>query len=323
MMEEKYVKVNGAKAFLLAARPKTLSGAAVPVMIGVAFAIHDMGWGQFVTPTGATWLSCPIVPALLCFLFAFAMQVDANFVNDYFDYVRGGDDRATRLGPRRACAEGWITLPAMRIALVITTAIACLLGLPLVAYGGWEMILVGLACVVFCFLYTTLFAQHGLGDVLVLVFFGIIPVSLTYYVTLSGINQIIPLQVFFSSIACGVIIDTLLVVNNYRDIDNDRQTGKNTLIVRIGQHGGEYLYVYLGLLGALMIVNTILYDSSGLLPYLYLGLAFLPYAILHYKAYNRMKAIGKGRELNQVLAMTARNILVFGVTSALAILFIA
>lgn len=322
-MEKSHVRLNGAKAFLLAARPKTLSGAAVPVMIGIAFAIHDMGWKQFVSPTDGTWLSCPIVPALLCLLFAFAMQVDANFVNDYFDYVRGNDDRATRLGPPRACAEGWVTLPAMRVALVVTTAIACLLGLPLVAYGGWEMILVGLACVVFCFLYTTLFAQHGLGDVLVLVFFGIIPVCLTYFVVQSGINQTIPLQVLFSSIACGVIIDTLLVVNNYRDIDNDRQTGKKTLIVRIGQHGGEYLYNCLGLLGALMMVNTILYESSGLLSYLYLGLAFLPYAILHYKAYNRMKAIGKGRELNQVLGMTARNILVFGITSALAILFIA
>lgn len=322
-MEKSHVRLNGAKAFLLAARPKTLSGAAVPVMIGIAFAIHDMGWKQFVSPTDGTWLSCPIVPALLCLLFAFAMQVDANFVNDYFDYVRGNDDRATRLGPPRACAEGWVTLPAMRVALVVTTAIACLLGLPLVAYGGWEMILVGLACVVFCFLYTTLFAQHGLGDVLVLVFFGIVPVCLTYFVVQSGINQTIPLQVLFSSIACGVIIDTLLVVNNYRDIDNDRQTGKKTLIVRIGQHGGEYLYNCLGLLGALMMVNTILYESSGLLSYLYLGLAFLPYAILHYKAYNRMKAIGKGRELNQVLGMTARNILVFGITSALAILFIA
>lgn len=322
-MEKSHVRLNGAKAFLLAARPKTLSGAAVPVMIGIAFAIHDMGWKQFVSPTDGTWLSCPIVPALLCLLFAFAMQVDANFVNDYFDYVRGNDDRATRLGPPRACAEGWVTLPAMRVALVVTTAIACLLGLPLVAYGGWEMILVGLACVVFCFLYTTLFAQHGLGDVLVLVFFGIVPVCLTYFVVQSEVNQTIPLQVFFSSMACGVVIDTLLVVNNYRDIDNDRQAGKKTLIVRIGQHGGEHLYNCLGLLGALMMVNTILYESSGLLSYLYLGLAFLPYAILHYKAYNRMKAIGKGRELNQVLGMTARNILVFGITSALAILFIA
>lgn len=322
-MEKSHVRLNGAKAFLLAARPKTLSGAAVPVMIGIAFVIHDMGWKQFVSPTDGTWLSCPIVPALLCLLFAFAMQVDANFVNDYFDYVRGNDDRATRLGPPRACAEGWVTLPAMRVALVVTTVIACLLGLPLVAYGGWEMILVGLACVVFCFLYTTLFAQHGLGDVLVLVFFGIIPVCLTYFVVQSGVNQTIPLQVFFSSMACGVVIDTLLVVNNYRDIDNDRQAGKKTLIVRIGQHGGEHLYVCLGLLGALMMVNTILYESSGLPSYLYLGLAFLPYAILHYKAYNRMKAIGKGRELNQVLGMTARNILVFGITSALAILFIA
>ena len=108
-MNENHVAVNSGKAFLLAARPKTLSGAAVPVMIGVALAIHDMGWERFVTPVAGDWYRMPLVPALLCFLFAMVMQVDANFVNDYFDCVRGKDDRETRLGPKRACTEGWVT----------------------------------------------------------------------------------------------------------------------------------------------------------------------------------------------------------------------
>ena len=136
-MNENHVAVNSGKAFLLAARPKTLSGAAVPVMIGVALAIHDMGWERFLTPVAGDWYRMPLVPALLCFLFAMVMQVDANFVNDYFDCVRGKDDRETRLGPKRACTEGWVTLPAMRRCLVVTTALACLFGWSALEAGRW------------------------------------------------------------------------------------------------------------------------------------------------------------------------------------------
>ena len=205
---------------------------------GVALAIHDMGWERFVTPVAEDWYRMPLVPALLCFLFAMVMQVDANFVNDYFDFMKGTDDEQ-RLGPKRACAQGWITASAMRSGLFVTTLLACIVGLPLVYYGGWEMIMVGLACVVFCFLYTISFSYIGLGDLLVLVFFGIVPVCMTYWLTAppTALTSI-PFAVVLMSIACGLIIDTLLVVNNYRDIDNDRRAGKLTLIVRIGERGG-------------------------------------------------------------------------------------
>ena len=167
-MDDTNVRVNSAKAWFLAARPKTLTGAAVPVMIGIACAVALHG-------VEVRW-----VPAVLCMLFALIMQIDANFVNDYFDFMKGTDDEQ-RLGPKRACSQGWITAPAMRSALLLTTAVACVVGLPLILYGGWEMILVGLACVVFCFLYTISLSYMGLGDVLVLVFFGLVPVSMTYW----------------------------------------------------------------------------------------------------------------------------------------------
>ena len=91
---------------------------------------------------GRTFGSC-----LLYFVFSlpFLMQIDSNFINDYFDCLKGNDDRATRLGPKRACSEGWITLPAMRIGLVVTSLLASLVGIPLIFFGGWEMILVGAA----------------------------------------------------------------------------------------------------------------------------------------------------------------------------------
>lgn len=159
------VKTDSPKAWLLAARPKTLTGAAVPVMIGVSLAwVDSRQYGDDVFQ----W-----VAALLCFLFAFIMQIDANFINDFFDFANGTDDTSTRLGPRRACAQGWVKLSSMKRAIALTTCLACVIGLPLVWFGGLEMILVGAVCVVFCFLYTTHFSYLGLGDLLVLVFFGV------------------------------------------------------------------------------------------------------------------------------------------------------
>lgn len=307
-MDETNVRVNSLKAWILAARPKTLTGAAVPVMIGIACAVAMYGW-----------CGIRVVPAVLCMLFALIMQVDANFINDYFDFMKGTDDEQ-RLGPKRACAQGWITASAMRSGLFVTTLLACIVGLPLVYYGGWEMIMVGLACIVFCFLYTISFSYIGLGDLLVLVFFGIVPVCMTYWLTAppTALTSI-PFAVVLMSIACGLIIDTLLVVNNYRDIENDRRAGKLTLIVRIGERGGLVLYLMLGLVGTILaIVGVVLLDwhegqwTQSLL---------IIYTPFHTWAFNEMRYIRKGAELNRVLGMTARNMFIFGLLASAALVF--
>lgn len=307
-MDETNVRVNSLKAWILAARPKTLTGATVPVMIGIACAVAMYGW-----------CGIRVVPAVLCMLFALIMQVDANFINDYFDFMKGTDDEQ-RLGPKRACAQGWITASAMRSGLFVTTLLACIVGLPLVYYGGWEMIMVGLACIVFCFLYTISFSYIGLGDLLVLVFFGIVPVCLTYWLTAppTALTSI-PFAVVLMSIACGLIIDTLLVVNNYRDIENDRRAGKLTLIVRIGERGGLVLYLMLGLVGTILaIVGVVLLDwhdgqwTQSLL---------IIYTPFHTWAFNEMRYIRKGAELNRVLGMTARNMFIFGLLASAALVF--
>lgn len=307
-MDETNVRVNSLKAWILAARPKTLTGAAVPVMIGIACAVAMYGW-----------CGIRVVPAVLCMLFALIMQVDANFINDYFDFMKGTDDEQ-RLGPKRACAQGWITASAMRSGLFVTTLLACIVGLPLVYYGGWEMIMVGLACIVFCFLYTISFSYIGLGDLLVLVFFGIVPVCMTYWLTAPPTALTpIPFAVVLMSIACGLIIDTLLVVNNYRDIENDRRAGKLTLIVRIGERGGLVLYLMLGLVGTILaIVGVVLLDwhdgqwTQSLL---------IIYTPFHTWAFNEMRYIRKGAELNRVLGMTARNMFIFGLLASAALVF--
>ena len=307
--ENNNITTNSLAAWILAARPKTLTGAMVPVMIGTAWAWRLGGGEEF-----------RVLPAVLCFLFAFLMQIDSNFINDYFDCIKGNDNRTTRLGPKRACSEGWITLPAMRLGLVITSVMACLVGLPLIFFGGWEMIVVGGVCVLFAFLYTTYFSYLGLGDVLVLVFFGIIPVVFTTYVILPNHSQALCLQVIMSGVICGCVIDTLLVVNNYRDRENDKRDGKITLIVRIGEGKAERLYLALGLVAYLQLFLLLFSGETGsLLTFLFLFILFLPYSVLHYKTAMRMKKIKRGKELNTILAQTARNMLLYGIATAIAI----
>ncbi len=291
-------------AWLLAARPKTLSGAAVPVMIGLVLAFTDaQNYGDDVF----SWTA-----AVLCLLFAFIMQVDANFVNDFFDYVRGNDDATSRLGPLRACSQDWVSIDKMKHAIATTTIIACLVGLPLIWYGGLEMILVGVLCVLFCFLYTTHLSYLGLGDVLVLFFFGIVPVCCTYYVQLHAVTW----QVFMASIACGLVIDGLLIVNNYRDRYNDERDGKRTLVVMIGPDATEWLYLALGCIACL--IGLVFWLNGHVLAFV---LPFL-YLLLHVFTWIKLRRINFGRALNECLGETARNILVYGILVSLGMLLI-
>ena len=304
MLEEQKIVTDSVKAWLLAARPKTLTGAAVPVMIGVALAFVD---AREYDGDVFSW-----VAALLCLLFSFAMQIDANFINDFFDFANGTDDAETRLGPRRACAQGWVKLDSMKKAIALTTCMACVIGLPLAYFGGLEMVLVGALCVVFAFLYTTFFSYQGLGDVLVLVFFGIVPVCCTYYVQLHTITW----QVFLASLACGLVIDALLIVNNFRDRDNDRLAGKNTIIVKLGAEAGLQLYIGVGI-GAVILGATFWMNGHPLatvLPLLYL--------LMHVFTYLKIKRIYQGKALNLCLGETARNIFIYGVCVSVGLLLV-
>ena len=289
------IKTNSLQAWVLAARPKTLSGAAVPVMIGLALAISD---GHFRD-----------IPALLCFLFAFLMQIDANFINDYYDCKKGLDN-GERLGPKRACTEGWITMPAMRKGIAVTTVLSCLTGLPLVLYGGWPMVVIGVLCVVFCFLYTTCLASLGLGDVLVVAFFGVVPVFTTYYLQ----TQLIEPFALILGFACGLAVDTLLVVNNYRDREQDKANGKKTLAVIAGEKSTEFLYLEMGFCAAALCQTLWLVGKEEA------ALLVLPYFVLHFIAFRRMRRIRRGKALNEVLEATARNILLFGVLLSIGLI---
>ncbi len=285
----------------MAARPKTLSAAAVPVFIGVALALSD-------SQGCIRWM-----PALLCLLFAWVMQIDSNLVNDYFDFKHGNDGE-DRLGPKRACSEGWITPGTMKRGILLTTLLGCAIGLPLILFGGWEMVIVGICCVIFCFLYTTKLSYVGMGDVLVLLFFGIVPVCCTYFLTLPQGAQTLTWEAFVCSVCCGMVVDALLVVNNYRDYDNDRRNGKQTLIVKMGRKGGERLYLLLGIVpfGVMLAASYVKGAPS-------IATLYVLYAILHINTYRKMLQIREGKALNAILGMTARNIFLYGIISLIVI----
>lgn len=292
------IETNSFKAWILAARPKTLTGAAIPVMLGCALAFM---YGKF-----------SLAPSCLCFLFAFLMQIDANLINDLFDFLKGSD-REDRLGPERACAQGWITPKAMGIGIGVTTVAACLVGLCLLFFSGWEMIPVGMACVIFAFLYTAgpyPLAYHGWGDVLVLIFFGFVPVGCTYYVMAHDWNT----SVTIASLACGLIIDTLLMVNNFRDRVQDEISGKRTLVVRFGAKAGLGMYLFLGLIACWLCFYFLFAGKvyAVLLPQLYI--------FPHIATTRKMARINHGKELNSILGETSRNILLFGILLTLGLI---
>ena len=281
------IKTNGTKAWMLASRPKTLAGAVAPVVVALAAAWADAGH--------LLW-----VPAVLCLLFALLMQVDANLVNDYLDY-REGIDGADRLGPERACAQGWITPHAMHWGIFAVTALSCLIGFPLVLWGGWEMVVIGVACVLACFLYTTSLSRIALGDLLVLLFFGIVPVCATYYLQTRDIT----LPVFSASVAMGLVTDCLLIVNNYRDRDTDKRVGKRTLVVCIGSRATEWLYLSLGIIAVILVIRQS-----------FLTLLFLP---LHIRNWHFMRSIREGRALNAILGSTSLAILLFALLYSIGV----
>lgn len=319
------MKTNSPHAWLLASRPKTLTGAMIPVLLAGALAWHQGCRGLY---AWSLWV--------LCLLFACLMQVAANFINDYYDFQKG-TDREDRLGPERACAQGWITPRAMRLGIGVVIVLACAIGLcavaiahPLLPWGGWEFVLLGLLCVVFAFLYTIGLSYLGYGDMLVLIFFGFVPVCGTYYLITS--SPLIPTPSSFAlppssfapaillSLISGIAIDALLVINNYRDRDQDRISGKRTLAVRFGEKFERYHYLAIGIIVFLLIV--VLADMmevhlpSSLLWYL----CSCGYLCLHINTGRRMIRIRQGRALNAILGETSRNMFLMALLLSLALI---
>lgn len=294
-------KINSPKAWLLAARPKTLTGAMIPVMLAGSLAFYND------TFKPSLWICCAA--------FACLMQIAANFINDIYDFLKG-TDRKDRLGPERACAQGWITPKAMKIGIFVDVSIACAFGLLAVAlswetlpYHGLEFIVLGAVCVIFAFLYTIGFSYLGLGDILVFVFFGFVPVCGTYYLQALTIDA----GALILSVISGIAIDALLVINNYRDRDQDKISGKKTIIVRFGEPFGRFYYLAIGI-----IVTALMFSLFSTVRYFVLIPAII-YLTLHIKTWHEMVKIFKGRALNAILGKTSRNMFIMALLLSAAI----
>lgn len=293
------MKQNSLYSWYLACRPKTLSGALVSVFCacGLAFVHLRAAHAAF------DWKA-----AILCAVFASLMQILSNLVNDLYDFLRGTDDEE-RLGPERACAQGWITPRAMRIGIAVTALLAATVGLQLMAYvEAWMVIPVVAIVLVGAFFYTLFGSYHGLGDLLVYAFFGYVPTCGTYLVLTGTLDW----EVWLLATAVALVVDTLLVVNNYRDRVGDKKSGKKTLIVRLGATFGEQFYLWQGVV-AWFLVSCLGLHGHGMFPVVF-------YALMHSSTAREMRLIKEGRALNAILGKTSRNMLAFAALTVISLL---
>lgn len=215
--------------WILAIRPKTLPAAAAPVLVGVALAVNLGGFQPF--------------PALAALMGALLIQIATNLANDYFDFMKGADTEE-RVGPVRVTQAGLISPGAVRAAMLLTLLAALIIGVYLVQVAGTPILVVGLVSLICAVAYTGgpfPLAYHGLGDVFVFVFFGLVAVSGTVYVQML---DWLP-QAIWAGAGVGAVSTSLLVVNNLRDIETDRRAGKRTLAVRLGATGTQVQYTLL------------------------------------------------------------------------------
>lgn len=279
------------RAWIEAMRLRTLPVSVAGVFAGTACAAAEDSF---------RWL-----PALICLVFAALAQIVSNFANEYYDF-KNGLDRKGREGFRRGVTEGDLSPASMKRATFILLAADCLIGFSLVAFGGWEMIPVGIAIALFALAYSAgpyPLSHHGLGEIAVIIFFGIIPVTLTCWLQTQNVSFSSPsLPV---SVAVGLMGANVLMVNNYRDADDDRSVGKRTIAVRFGRGSVSVLYLLSGIIASVAGSLPLLPASgySALIP------GFL-YLILHLRIWSM---IGKrsGSGLNPLLGMTAMNMFIY------------
>ena len=277
------------KDWISAARPRTLPASASPVIAASAYAFYA---GTF------RW-----VPAVLCLLFALLAQVASNMANDYFEYLQGSD-KAGRVGARRAVASGDITPRSILMGTFCVLGVACAVGLGLVFFAGWQLIPIGVIIAVFALAYTAgpyPLAYHGLGDVTVFLFFGLVAVNMTYYVQALQFDA----DVFLLSIAMGLLSINILLVNNYRDMEEDAAANKRTTVVLFGRRFALWWYFVNGLVAVLLLFPCL--ADFGIA---YIFLPAIVYLFLHIKTGLAIKQ-RVGEALNPLLGATARNLLVF------------
>jgi len=286
------------KSWILASRPKTLFAAISPVLTGSALAYAD-----------EVFLFIPAITALIC---SILIQIATNFVNDLYDFLKGTDNEK-RIGPERALANGLISEKKMKQAIIFTFVAAFLLGLILVYYAGWPILVVGIVSIISGYTYTAgpfPLAYNALGDIFVFIFFGLVATAGTYFVQALEITS----YVFIVAIPSGALITNILVVNNYRDINTDKISNKKTLAVIFGKSFTRIQYVFLILVS--YFVPFLLYTKYGFHISILLPFATFPLAIKLVK----MIYLLDGFSLNKTLELSAKFSFVFSLLFSIGII---
>ncbi len=289
------MKSTSTKAWIEAMRLRTLPVSLAGVIAACGYALLA---GSF-SPA----------PAILCAIFAVLAQIASNFANEYYDFT-AGLDRAGRDGPRRGVTEGDIPPRAMLRATYATLACACMVGLSLVAWGGWWLIIAGVFIALGALAYSTgpyPLSRHALGEAAVVVFFGIVPVTLTFYLQAATVT----LPVLLGSVAIGLMGANVLIVNNYRDCDDDRSVGKHTLAVACGRRATRSIYLLNGCAAIALCLPAwrMLPAPARIIPVAYLALHI---ALWH------MLGRRTGSAINPLLGLTALAMLLYSTAFTLA-----
>lgn len=290
--------VGPVRVWLMAIRPKTLPAAAASVIAATALAWHDGGF--------------LLGPALAALAIALLLQIGSNLANDVYDDERGADT-ADRLGPTRVTNTGLLSRTQVKSGMKVVFAIAFVLGLYLTWVRGWMVLVIGVLAIISAIAYTGgpwPLGYHGLGEVFVFLFFGVTAVVGTYWVQAGSA----PLAAWVLSVPLGLLITAIIVVNNLRDIEQDRVAGKRTVSVRIGAAATKWEYAAC-VVGAYLVVTAAVVGRIFPTPALVVWLS-LPFAI----ATARVVFTQVGRPLNAALAGTGRVTLLFSVLFAFGML---
>lgn len=287
-----------ARVWLAALRLPTLTAAIVPVAVGSALAFRH---GRFHAG-----------PALAALAGALLIQIGTNFANDLYDFRKGADSRG-RIGPPRVLAMGWLSPGEVRAAMIASFALATIAGIYLTAVAGWPVVAIGVTSIVAGVGYTAgrwALGYHGLGDLAVFTFFGLTAVAGTYFVEAGSLHP----DVWLVALPVGALATAILVVNNVRDIDTDRASGKRTLAVILGRDGTRAEY------GALLFLAFSVPVGLWLRGHLSAA-ALLPLATftLAMRAWRTVATREDGPALNRTLLDTARLHALFGLLFAAGI----
>jgi 1,4-dihydroxy-2-naphthoate octaprenyltransferase len=283
--------------WLLGARPRTLPAAVVPVALGAAAAVGEAG----ADGDGAVWWR-----AGLALVVSLALQVGVNYANDYSDGVRGTDE--VRVGPTRLVASGLASPGAVKRAALAAFGVAAVAGLVLAVATSWWLLAVGAAALLAGWGYTggpKPYGYLGLGEVFVFTFFGLVATAGTTYVLIEQV----PAAAWLAGCAAGCLACALLVVNNLRDIPTDREVGKRTLAVRLGDQRTRGFFTLL-LVAALVLVVVIAVTGR---PFAAVGLLG---AVAAWPAVAAIRQGATGRDLIPVLGATGKAQLAIGLLAA-------